>query len=594
MIRNNTLFRRLLFRFIAVILIILIVLGISIVYFFKDFYFNKRKQEIIRESQVIIEFISRSIAKNDLDSASEWLKLESKLNASQVWLVNKEGYIILSKPADLSSQGKKINSFKLDEILAGNVISERIESSRFEKPMLLVGIPINLPHSKEVTGGLLVFTSVVGINSTINQIQKMMFVFLLLAVFLAIIVAYRWSKTLATPLKQMSETAIELSEGKFDKRIEINDDSEIGTLADSMNHLSKRLESTIENLTQERNKLKYVLTGMEEGVLVIDKDKNIILFNDSIQELLHIEKDEVIGTKLFNVIETEKIKKLFKKALIEEESYQEEFTVECPNGEHRILINCTPIYIHDDQFWGVTGLFKDISERWRFEQLQKDFVANVSHELKTPLSSIKGSTEILLDGIIDSSQKRKNYLKTILEETNRLTTLVEEVLNLAELDTTNSNPKIEKINVNELIKQVESIFHQRLNQPPLNTLISSETTYVQGDLEKLKQVLLNLLDNADKFSPENKPLELGVTKEKDWIKFWVKDQGVGIPKDKLDNVWKRFFKVDEARTPNKNEGNGLGLAIVQQIIEQHQGEVFVESEVGSGSTFGFYLKRYKE
>ncbi|GAB6138025.1 sensor histidine kinase [Halanaerobaculum tunisiense] len=222
-------------------------------------------------------------------------------------------------------------------------------------------------------------------------------------------------------------------------------------------------------------------------------------------------------------------------------------------------------------------------------------MANVSHELKTPLSSIKGSAEILIDGIITDRVKRKEYLQIIFNEATRLSDLVNEILQLAELDTMNFSLDVEQINVRDFLQNIKSIFSKRLkqNREIFKINVPNIPLYIQGDREKLKQVLLNLLDNAYKFSSVGSSVTVGVEIEGDRVKFWVKDKGQGIKADQLDDVWKRFFKVDQARTPGKKAGSGLGLAIIKQIINQHGGEVFVESEYNSGSIFGFYLVDYQ-
>ncbi|MFP4662217.1 MAG: sensor histidine kinase, partial [Halanaerobiales bacterium] len=239
--------------------------------------------------------------------------------------------------------------------------------------------------------------------------------------------------------------------------------------------------------------------------------------------------------------------------------------------------------------WGVVALFQDISERWRFEQLQKDFVANVSHELKAPLSSIKGAGEILLDKVIVEPAKQDEYLKMIVEETDRLEDLVDDILILSELDANTSNYSRAKISVNDLLKKVSRIFRKIMDQEnySLQIILSEENIYIRESEEKLKQVLLNLLENAYKFSAGGS-IELGVEYLKNELKFWVKDNGIGIPENELENIWERFYKVDKAHTPGKS-GSGLGLSIVKQTIEDSGGRVFVESEYGNGSTFGFYL-----
>ncbi|WP_408955994.1 ATP-binding protein [Natroniella sp. ANB-PHB2] len=564
------------------------------IYFFRSFYFEKRETEIINNNRTMMNFISQSLADDDRIETFNWLRIVAELNSGQAWIINKEGYLLSSYPALTDKKDKRIKFLESEEILAGNIVSSRVESAHFERPMLLIGMPVY--YSGNIEGALLLFTSVAGINSTIRQVQKMMLFSSLLAILLAMIVAYSWSKSLSAPLRKLGKVAIELSQGAFGKTVEVDAEGEVGTLAYSMNYLSQRLEETIDDLREERNKLKYILTGMKEGVLTVNRQKKIILINQSAIKLLDLKNKARVVEQQLEIIENGKIEELFRNALHDQEPYREELFLGKKNNQKRILIHATPIYIKKSQLWGVVGLFQDISQRWRFEQLQKDFVANVSHELKAPLSSIKGSSEILLDGIIVDKEQQQNYLQIILNETNRLAQLVNEILDLAEADNNEVSFKLEKVAVKQLLEQVRLVFRKGLKQEETSLTIikPEEEVHVWANEEKIKQVLLNLLNNAYKFSDDKLRITLGAVKvDSNKVKFWVEDEGIGIPQGELENVWERFYKVDKARTPDEG-GSGLGLAIVKEIINQHQGEIFVESDLGIGSTFGFYLLEYTD
>jgi PAS domain S-box-containing protein len=390
----------------------------------------------------------------------------------------------------------------------------------------------------------------------------------------------------------MSDIALQMSEGNFDKRIYITDDSEIGSLSDSMNHLAEKLKVTIDDLTQERNKLKHVLTGMEEGVLVINEEKNIILSNQSFSDLFAI-KENLLDRDLSQVIKKEEPKRGFDRVLSTGEAQQDEFSLQSNGIERRILVNYAPISLQENQIWAVVALFNDISERWRFEKLQQDFVANVSHELKSPLSSIKGSTEVLLDGVVQDKERQREYLNIVLEETNRLSRMVEEILDLSEMNTKQASLTMQEVKINQFLVTIKKFFNKQFadSKDKLKLVLLEDDYKYKLDKEKIKQVLLNLLDNAYKYSPDNKAIIMGVEEKNDKLQLWVTDSGPGIPEEELKDIWKRFYKVDKARTPGKKKGSGLGLSIVKQIVEQHGGEAFVESDLGAGSTFGFYLPK---
>ncbi|MFW6229407.1 MAG: ATP-binding protein, partial [Halanaerobium sp.] len=509
-------------------------------------------------------------------------------------IINEDGLMIDSYPY-LENQDSNIRFLNSERIFNGNIISQRVEPRHFERPMLLIGMPIR--QMDNVVAGLLVFTSVEGINSTIRQVRQLMVYSSLIAILLGIFLAYNWSKSLSSPLQHMSKVVTELEKGDYGRQLELNNDDssrEIDNLKDSFNSLSINLKESITDLTRERNKLKYILTGMEEGVLAVDKFENVIVVNRSLDNIFYVSKNS-IGENYKDLKLPKKVKEAIEMALYEKDSIKEEFTIN--EGEHknnnnrRIILRCNPIIMRRDEVWGVVALFQDISDRWRFEKLQQDFVANVSHELKAPLSSIKGSAEILLDGIIDDQEKQEEYLEIVLNESDRLTELVDEILRLAEYQNQDLIKEVETINLIELINEVSQTFNK--SGPLANRLeviIKEESINVQVSKASIKQVLFNFLDNARKFSPEESKIRLVVDSDDKNAIVKVIDNGVGIPEDEIENIWERFYKLDKARTPGST-GSGLGLSICREIIRNHNGEVFVESEYGKGSTFGFKIPK---
>ncbi len=583
----NTLFTRLFVRFFLLSLLIIIILGFSMIYFFYNFQFSKTETEIINNSQVLNQALYNAIEERDEESIANTLQLIAEINSGQAWLINNEGFLIHSYPY-LDTGDSNIQFLNSEPIFAGNIISQEVDPQHFERPMLLVGMPVR--QVDEVVGGLLVFTSVEGINSTVRQVRRLMLYSSLIAIILGIALAYGWSRTLASPLKNMSQAVLNLRRGDYGLQLDFQDENpsrELTTLRDSFNSLSTELKRSIDDLTRERNKLKYILTGMEEGVLAIDKDEDIILHNSSFRNLFDL-SDNLVEQSLSGLEIEEQVLKAFSKALSEQKANQQEFTLKKGKQEKRILLRCNAISV-GDSVWGVVGLFQDISERWRFEKLQKDFVANVSHELKAPLSSIRGSTEILLDGIVDDPQKRKEYLKIVLQESNRLSTLVDEILSMAEYENQDFSAEKEVISARDLLENVVETFNKSGSmRDRINVTLPEEKTLIRASKSRLKQVLFNFLDNARKFSPEDSPIYLRAKREGEKVKISVEDEGIGIPANELDNIWERFYKVDKARTPGK-EGSGLGLAISREIIIEHEGDVFVESIQGEGTTIGFYL-----
>lgn len=546
---------------------------------------------MVQNSRVITPHLVESVEEENWQQVNQWLQIIARQNAGQAWLIDQQGFLILNYPPIFGEEGHHVQFVHSERLMDGETISQRVGSPYFERPMLLLGLPL-FNNGGGTDAALLIFSPVAGINSTIRHVEMMMIYSSVLAILLAMGLAYRWSRVLSSPLQKMRNVALEMSKGSFGKTIELkSNNQEIDDLASSMNYMSQQLQETMEDLVQEKNKLNYILTGMDEGVLTVNAQQEIILINNSLKNMLHIHGENT-GTELEEVIRNESILKPFEQSLEQDRPSYNEITLEENNTQKRILIHCTPIYDQKENLWGVVGIFQDISERWRFEQLQKDFVANVSHELKTPLSSIRGAAEVLADNVLETPADRQRYLEIILNEAQGLTNLVDGVLDLAAFDSRTEAKSKEKLEVGETLQNVAFIFRKsvRLKESQLQIIKPEKPLFIKANPLNIKQVLLNLLDNAYKFSPDNAPIEMGVEEKNGEVKFWVKDQGIGIPCQEIENIWERFYKADKARDRQK-VGSGLGLAIVKEIVEQHGGQVFVESTPGQGSTFGFLLPR---
>ncbi len=594
----NTLFARIFVRFMLLSLIIILVLGFAMIYFFYDFHFSNTENEIVNNTQVFNSTLLEALEEEDTEQVEQTLSKIAEVNSGQAWLIDEEGFVINAYPF-LDTDESRVQFLNAEPIFNGNVVTQQVEPRYFERPMLLIGMPVR--QQQEIAAGMLVFTSVAGINSTIAQVRRLMIYSSLLAIILGMILAYGWSRSLASPLKNMSEAVMDLSAGDYGVTIDLLDgktSQEMTRLQKSFNVLSRELDSKIAELRRERNKLKHILTGMQEGVLVVNSDRKIVLYNHSASKFLDLtDNDE--GRDYEKIIPHKSVQKTLEGVMENRETVSEEFTIEKDNRKARILFRAAPIMVEED-FWGAVGLLQDISERWRFEKLQKDFVANVSHELKAPLSSIKGSVEILLDGIVEDQDKQEEYLNIVLQESDRLSELVDEILNMAEYENKNFAFEKDDINVNSLLHDMASIFERSISLENKDEKI--EIKYLDDDIKikvsesRIKQVLYNFLDNALKFSPEKCSIKLGAELKADKqpeVCIYVEDEGIGIPIEEQENIWERFYKVDKARTPGE-EGSGLGLAISKKIINEHGGEVFVESVPGEGSEFGFCLPVEKQ
>lgn len=583
----DTLFARLLTRFLFISLIVILAMGFYTMYFFSNFYFDRWEQQISESTSILTAYLSQALEWGDDSAVQRWLEITAELHNGQAWIVDHEGILRYSYPS-LAQEGYHLHFAGQKEVLAGETIAQRVEAPYFERPMLLVGQPIY----GNATQILLVFSPVAGINSTIRHVRYIMIYASVFTLLLAMLASFLWSRSLSSPLQRISHMALELAHGGFGQTIETRGRiREIDMVAGSINQLSQSLKETVEDLVKERDKLDHILKGMEEGVLAVDGENRVVLLNKTCLGLLGKEgrEDKYLDRPLEEVVTNKDVRSMFLQVKEENKPLSGEIFLSHGRDQYRVLLRINSIYIQKERFWATVGLFQDISERWRFEQLQKDFVANVSHEMKTPLSSIRGSAELLLDGVVENRENQKQYLEMIINEAQGLTDLVDDTLELSAHEGRQEERHQEILEVQPFLQNIAFLFQKSRRAQNLHLHVPEKSLYFKGNSLNMKQVIVNLLDNAYKFSPEDSSIELGAAEEGDWISFWVQDQGPGVPWEEKENVWERFYKRDRARTPKS--GSGLGLAIVKKIVEQHGGTVFLRDRPGGGAIFGFYLPK---
>ncbi|RCW53423.1 ATP-binding protein [Halanaerobium sp. ST460_2HS_T2] len=582
---KNTFFTKLIFRFLVTTMIVILIFGFSVITYFKTFFVEQKEAQINKNSSAVIEYLADSKAEDNKQEIVNWLSIIGELNEGHAWLINQEGVLEFSYPYSFDEE-RTFSGY--ETIFKGNTISREVDTEDFELTMLFVGMPVE--YQGEVIAALLVFTPIDEINSIIEHIVRIMIYISLVALIFILFISYYFSRSLANPLHSMGLVAARISQGEYGKKVEIKEkgaSKEIKLLSESINLMSEKLERTIKSLAEEKNKLKHVLSGMEEGIIAVNSSGRIILTNQSAASLFNFEND-IRGEKISEIELYPEIVEVFQEIIRQKDSSQQQLIINKEDTNQYYLVHFTAIKLEEQNFWGGVAIFHDISERYRFEQLQREFVANVSHELKSPLSSIKGSVEILLDGIIEDPAEKREYLKMILKESNSLSHLIDETLTLAEIDAGGVELNKDQILLQELFANLQVFFKNIKKEEQSLEIKVDPDLKVTANQEKIRQVLINLLSNSVKYSDCDGKISLKAERQAGQIKISVADNGIGIPQAEQQNIWERFYKVDKARTPGERS-SGLGLAIVNQIVNEHQGQVAVESSEGEGSTFSFTI-----
>jgi len=412
---------------------------------------------------------------------------------------------------------------------------------------------------------------------------------LILILFSSLFITFVTSVYVSRPLVSISRTAELMAKGDLSRKALVNSGDEIGDLAASLNSLAEEIKGRIDGISSEKAKLDAVLASMFEGLVVTDEQEKVVLMNPSLRRLFSVKEDPQ-GSKLIEVLRNTAVQEMADKIILEKERLVTgEIRVFVP--EEKVLrVNGVPI-IRRGRLEGAVMVFHDITELRRLEKVRQDFVANVSHELRTPLSSIKGYAETLLDGAVEDKGHAREFIGIIHQESDRLANLINDLLDLARIESGNMELSKAPFDVLAVAKRaVESMGGQaRAKSIKLGiTAFSGVLPLAVGDEFGFRQVLTNLLDNALKYTPEGGGVTISVEAAGGFLQVNVADTGIGISPADIPRIFERFYRVDKARSREAG-GTGLGLSIVKHIVQAHGGRVWVESAPGSGSVFSFTI-----
>jgi two-component system phosphate regulon sensor histidine kinase PhoR len=398
---------------------------------------------------------------------------------------------------------------------------------------------------------------------------------MMLVIIMASILTSQLSHVIVKPIKELELVTSRFARGELERRYSLYSRDEIGELGKAFNNMASRLQTTINDSLDKQNRLEAILKSMDSGVIAVDRNYKIIMMNPYAKKIFGINKN-IIGKNLMDYIRDFEFESVFK-----ETSYDyKEIKILWPS--ERVLRIKTADIINVNEHIGTVAVVQDITDLKKLENMRTEFVANVSHELKTPLTSIKGFAETLR--YVEDEENKEKFLNIIDDEAERLTRLINDILVLSDIEM-HREENIESIDVNEAIKAVFNLMKNTADKKEISlNIVGTEVRSIYGNVDRFKQMLINLVDNAIKYSETGDKVSVGTSMESEECVIWVQDTGVGIPKEHIPRLFERFYRVDKARSRARG-GTGLGLAIVKHIVLGFKGRIEVESELGKGSKF---------
>ncbi|MFZ5997398.1 MAG: ATP-binding protein [Nitrospirota bacterium] len=395
---------------------------------------------------------------------------------------------------------------------------------------------------------------------------------------------------LSRSLHELSNFLKEIAAGNFNARLFSQGKGVFGTIAQDIVAVTEGIKARLDFAEAERQRMEAILRGMSDGVLIVDTRGTIILANRTFRKLLSADKS-IEGRQIAEVLRNVQLIELFRKAVESWEIIAEEISVSRGYRDLHLVATAIPIYA-EDSVSGVVLTLHDITRLRQLEEMRKDFVANVSHEIKTPITAIKGFAETLLDGALDDRENAVRFLATIKSHSERLNSLVDDLLTLSRIELGDLKIKKVEVNIEQVIDTAFMILQVKADKKGLflKKALPGGRRIVAADKDRLVQILLNLVDNGIKFT-EFGGVTVGLDETGGTVTLYVQDTGIGIPPHHLHRLGERFYRVDRARSRELG-GTGLGLAIVKHIVKAHEWDMLIESDHGKGTRVNIIIDRY--
>lgn len=576
--------------YMLLIFIGMLVAGVFIVQSYENYHFDGVDEKLNNVAEIILPTLE---SYDDLLSNSSELQqlVNNTMNLGlreEVYVIASDNNLIVATTTDnVGRNASDILEFKL--LMAGatgETLTDTIQIDSGNTPIRTMDRVLPIIKDEKLTGMLYIRHDLKEVFDNLNNSMNVIIQATFLALLITFMIGSIISKSITDPINEITVKASRMAMGNFDQLVEVKSNDEIGKLGEMFNILTEKLDTTLNDISREKSKLETIINYMDDGLIAVSKENKIIHLNPKVSEMLDIH-DEIIED--FNFFISVYDPKLSVKKILE--SDDQLIGSEIISFKESIYrVNYAPYKNERGIFDGIVYVFQDVTEQQKLDELRKDFVANVSHELKTPLTSIKSYTETILDGMVPDEEMQHQFLGVVSSEADRMTRLVRDLLQLSNFDAKKVvfdkeyNDYIDLLNKAMLKLKVTA--DQKQHEFVFETIVEKMVGYF--DYDRIEQVVLNVISNAIKYTPENGKVAVGLREEDHYAVIEITDTGLGIPSADIPFVFDRFYRVDKARSREMG-GTGLGLSIAREIVEGHGGEIDVQSVVDVGTTMTIYL-----
>lgn len=524
----------------------------------------------------------------ELTELNSQLEPTAEVISERITLINLDGDVLYDTHAASGELENHADRPEVQQVLSGEEIGSFHRTSDSTGDVLYyVAAPLNNVEG-EVIGILRLSRSVAEMTGVTDQLVQALFLFIGISVLVTLLFTHYWTTKIGDPIEEIKQVAGRLSHREYDARYTSSSYKEIDELGDTVNELALNLDAQMHEILQNDKRLRELINHLVIGVMLLDENRQVTMINPVMNEILGINLYGKLGHDYAEVIRSAGLAELIEKAYETEDTMNDEVSFYFQD-EKIVDANVVPIPGRVPYTTNFIVLLYDITEIRRLEKVRTDFVANASHELRTPITALKGFSETLLDGAMDDKEVLIDFLNIMLKESSRLDAMVQDILQLSKLEQKKAHINMEDVNLKDVVGEVFQILHQKAELKEISLNMEEITSvHLLADHDQLKQILLNLVGNAISYTPENGKVEVEIRKQFNEAVIKVTDNGIGIPKEEQTRVFERFYRVDKARSRNAG-GTGLGLSIVKWLVENMKGRIELDSQVGKGTTFTIYL-----
>lgn len=584
---------RLLITLLLLALGSLTTLGAYILWYFHSANVENLTSQLITQAKITEELVRDYYfapgGRERLDAKVKDLRSQTGL---RITIITAEGSVIADSYGAVDNLDNHGDRPEVNEAFSGRTGNSIRYSATMQENLLYTAVP--LMHQGKVVGAVRLAVSLAPLEAKFTVVSSVLLAAFALTFMLAIVVSIRLAGKFTSPLEEITRVAQQMAEGNLDKRVHIRTGDEIELLAHTLNKLASSLDDTVNETLAEKRKLELILAHMDNAVILFDRFGRMATFNEMAKKTFDI-SESMLGKHNIQIIGNSALNQALQGTVAAGENRSIELRIEHRGGSRVFQLSLVPI-THDSGVNGVLCVFHDITALQKLHERQVDFVANASHELATPLTAIKGFAETLLDGALEDRDLSTKFLTIIHSEADRMHRLVNDLLQLAKLDSSeySRHIQLESILLQPFIDSAVRELSPQWQRKQLSLSVEADANLsVMANSDWLKQVFINLLDNAIKYTPQGGNVRILCQSGGTQAQVSISDTGIGIPEGDLPLIFDRFYRVDKARSRHAG-GTGLGLAIVKFIVEALGGRIWVKSKVNSGTTFTFTLPLAEE